>query len=103
MNEATRSLVEDARNLCQCCGKRPGKRIGPRPSGRFVCGPCLEDSSPTFEGCKHGEDKRLISALEYVQEIMELVDDHLPPDVFAAVGLNVRAVVVTLNEILEEM
>lgn len=97
MNEATRSLVEDARNLCQCCGKRPGKRIGPRPSGRFVCGPCLEDSSPTFEGCKHGEDKRIIEALEWVQEINEILDDR------EAIAGNVRAVVVILNEMLEEM
>jgi len=55
--EERTSLVEDARNLCQCCGKRSGRRIGPWPSKRFVCGPCLEDPSPTFEGCKHGEEE----------------------------------------------
>lgn len=50
--EETEEIEEE---VCQCCGRRPGDRIGPPTSKRFVCGPCLEDPSPTFEGCKHGD------------------------------------------------
>lgn len=54
MSEATTSSKEDTETLCQCCGRREGHRIGPSCSKRYVCDQCLEDPSPTFEGCKHG-------------------------------------------------
>lgn len=56
------STGHDAENIalatgtCQCCGKRRGKRIGPPSSKRYLCQECMTDPSPTFEGCKHGEE-----------------------------------------------
>lgn len=53
--ELAEKELEDAHE-CQCCGKRPGKRVGPPCSKRYLCQPCMVDPSPIFEGCKHGEE-----------------------------------------------
>jgi len=53
--KATEKELEDAEHVCQCWGTRPGERIGPSCSKRYLCGPCMIDPSPTFEGCKHGD------------------------------------------------
>lgn len=48
-------MNNETEGVCQCCGRRRKGQYLPSPSENFVCGPCLEDPSPTFEGCKHGE------------------------------------------------
>ena len=48
-------MNNEIEGVCQCCGRRRKGRLPMgHPSENFVCGPCLEDPSPTFEGCKHG-------------------------------------------------
>ena len=55
--ESEKTALEKPIIMCQCCGKRPGKRVGPSCSKRYLCQPCMMDPSPTFEGCKHGEER----------------------------------------------
>jgi len=56
MNRAVLSPAgdEDERQLCRCCGKREGRRIGPSYSKNYLCDECLEDPAETLEECRHG-------------------------------------------------
>lgn len=54
--ESEKKALENPIVMCQCCGKRPGKRVGPSYSKRYLCEPCIMDPALTFDGCKHGEE-----------------------------------------------